>query len=262
MHGAEALRRYFAEYEKDARLVLPKTGLFTDLRFSLGSPEEAFPATEAERAEIERAAKAKGEWLKAPNGNPSELTPEQWVTVRTRAFKEWFGDWEKAARIEKLRDSVPVEISGREIEEGADIKSYRKNAKEYGSRLRGTYLNRDTGKRIAISMSGINEVLSHDASPSQFKSIAAIPQMVENGIYIESRENEDIKKHPDVGSYDYFVCGLKIGGADYTAKIVVANQRNGGTLLRPQTYTNREGRIAFNVVRHTQGRGRKQHALV
>ena len=227
MHGAEELRRYFAEYEKDARLVLPKTGLFTDLRFSLGSPEEAFSATEAERAEIERAAKAKGTWLKAPNGQDTKLTPKQWVTVRTRAFKKWFGDWEKAARIEKLRDSVPVEISGREIEEGADIKSYRKNAKEYGSRLRGTYLNRDTGKRIAISMSGINEVLSHDASPSQFKSIAAIPQMVENGIYIESRENEDIKKHPDVGSYDYFVCGLKIGGADYTAKIVVANQRNG-----------------------------------
>ena len=189
--------------------------------------EEAFPATAEERAGIEREAKGKGAWLKAPNGEPTNLTPEQWVTVRTRAFKEWFGDWEKAARIEKLRDSVPVEISGREIEEGADIKSYRKNAKEYGSRLRGTYLNRDTGKRIAISMSGINEVLSHDASPSQFKSIAAIPQMVENGIYIESRENEDIKKHPDVESYDYFVCGLKIGGADYTAKIVVANQRNG-----------------------------------
>ena len=199
-------------------------GYMGESRYSL---EETFPATEAERAEIERSAKAKGTWLKAPNGQDTKLTPKQWVTVRTRAFKEWFGDWEKAARIEKLRDSVPVEISGREIEEGADIKSYRKNAKEYGSRLRGTYLNRDTGKRIAISMSGINEVLSHDASPSQFKSIAAIPQMVENGIYIESRENEDIKKHPDVGSYDYFVCGLKIGGADYTAKIVVANQRNG-----------------------------------
>ena len=87
MHGAEALRRYFAEYEKDVRLVLPKTGLFTDLRFSLGSPEEAFPATEAERAEIERAAKAKGTWLKAPNGQDTKLTPKQWVTVRTAAFK-------------------------------------------------------------------------------------------------------------------------------------------------------------------------------
>ena len=55
---------------------------------------EAFPATTEEREGIEREAKAKGTWLKAPNGNPTKLTPEQWVTVRTRAFKEWFGDWE------------------------------------------------------------------------------------------------------------------------------------------------------------------------
>ena len=60
------------------------------LRYSM---EEAFPA------EIERAAKANGTWLKAPNGNPSELTPEQWVTVRTAAFKKWFGDWEKSATL-------------------------------------------------------------------------------------------------------------------------------------------------------------------
>ena len=59
---------------------------------------EAFSATAEERAGIEREAKAKGTWLKAPNGNPSELTPEQWVTVRTRAFKEWFGDWENDAK--------------------------------------------------------------------------------------------------------------------------------------------------------------------
>ena len=58
---------------------------------------EAFPATAEERSGIEREAKANGTWLKAPNGKPSKLTPEQWVTVRTRAFKEWFGDWEKAA---------------------------------------------------------------------------------------------------------------------------------------------------------------------
>lgn len=32
--------------------------------------------------------------LKAPNGKPSNLTPEQWVAVRTPTFKNWFGDWE------------------------------------------------------------------------------------------------------------------------------------------------------------------------
>jgi len=33
--------------------------------------------------------------LLAPNGKPSNLTPEQYKLVRTPAFKEWFGDWEK-----------------------------------------------------------------------------------------------------------------------------------------------------------------------
>ena len=32
--------------------------------------------------------------LLAPNGNPSNLTPEEYKLVRTPAFKEWFGDWE------------------------------------------------------------------------------------------------------------------------------------------------------------------------
>ena len=30
----------------------------------------------------------------APNGKPSNLNERQWVHVRTKAFKDWFGDWE------------------------------------------------------------------------------------------------------------------------------------------------------------------------
>jgi hypothetical protein len=40
------------------------------------------------------------EWMKAPNGEPTNLTERQWVQVRTPQFKEWFGDWEKHARAE------------------------------------------------------------------------------------------------------------------------------------------------------------------
>jgi hypothetical protein len=32
--------------------------------------------------------------LLAPNGKPSNLTPEQYKLVRTPEFKAWFGDWE------------------------------------------------------------------------------------------------------------------------------------------------------------------------
>lgn len=38
------------------------------------------------------------EWLKAPNGQPTNLTERQWIQVRTPSFKAWFGDWEKHAR--------------------------------------------------------------------------------------------------------------------------------------------------------------------
>ena len=49
---------------------------------------------EAEKSLIRETAQADGTYLKAPNGQPSKLTADQWETVRTRQFKEWFGDWE------------------------------------------------------------------------------------------------------------------------------------------------------------------------
>ena len=36
--------------------------------------------------------------LLAPNGKPSNLTERQYAQVRTKAFKEWFGDWESESR--------------------------------------------------------------------------------------------------------------------------------------------------------------------
>lgn len=33
-------------------------------------------------------------WLKAPNGEPTNLSQRQWLMVRTAAFKAWFGDWQ------------------------------------------------------------------------------------------------------------------------------------------------------------------------
>ena len=50
-----------------------------------------------EYAEVEAQYKGTDAWLKAPNGNPTNLSERQWVQVRTPSFKKWFGDWEKHA---------------------------------------------------------------------------------------------------------------------------------------------------------------------
>ena len=35
-----------------------------------------------------------GTFMKTPDGRPTKLTEKQWLQVRTKAFKEWYGDWE------------------------------------------------------------------------------------------------------------------------------------------------------------------------
>ncbi|UKI24885.1 MAG: hypothetical protein L6U61_11760 [Bacteroidales bacterium] len=61
-----------------------------DIDHSVRSSKEM----DEERLEIERKAKSDGTWLKAPNGKRTNLNERQWVDVRTKNFKEWFGDWE------------------------------------------------------------------------------------------------------------------------------------------------------------------------
>ena len=50
---------------------------------------------EKEKASIRKKAVADGTFMKAPNGKETNLTEDQWLAVRTAAFKSWFGDWEK-----------------------------------------------------------------------------------------------------------------------------------------------------------------------
>jgi hypothetical protein len=48
--------------------------------------------------------------LLAPNGKPSNLTERQYAQVRTKAFIDWFGDWEKFANVseELLEQAILV----------------------------------------------------------------------------------------------------------------------------------------------------------
>ncbi len=56
----------------------------SDIRFSLKEEKEKIVAD----------AKANGTYMTAPNGEKTKLDAEQWATVRTTNFKNWFGDWE------------------------------------------------------------------------------------------------------------------------------------------------------------------------
>ena len=47
----------------------------------------------AQEEEVRQKYFGTDQWLKAPNGKPTNLTERQWLQVRTPNFIKWFGDW-------------------------------------------------------------------------------------------------------------------------------------------------------------------------
>ncbi len=168
---------------------------------------------------ISATAIVRGNYLKAPNGADTNLTPEQWAMVRTKSFIRWFGDWMKPQRIEKLRRSKPVVVNGDEYVGNYELN--KKSAQKYIiDHLRGQYTNADTGDKIHVSNIGAQKVTSHGYNePIHLASVMYIPRMIEEAIFITEEPNT--KRKNEFETYRYYVCGLKIGGEDYTAKLVV-----------------------------------------
>ena len=66
-----------------------------ECRFDDGAIVPATFSLSLEKEAIKKEAVAAGTFMKAPNGKETNLTEDQWLSVRTAAFKNWFGDWEK-----------------------------------------------------------------------------------------------------------------------------------------------------------------------
>ena len=137
----------------------------------------------------------------------------------------WRLDEGAAERVEKLRAARPVEIGEN------DYKGlYELNAKSaFGyvmKHLRGKkYTISDTGEEVEIGQVGARKITTHDRYNKDYlRTFAAIPQMIENAVYLGEEPNE--KGNSKYDKYRYYACGLKIGGRDYTARLTIG-ERNG-----------------------------------
>lgn len=188
-------------------------------------PESTRNGGPTEEELIVERAKADGSYMKAPNGQPTKLTAKQWVQVRTKAFKEWFGDWERSARIEKLKNAESVEITGDEYKGKYELN--RASAKNWiKDNLRGEYTITDTGEKVFIGRKGVNKVTSHSiGNDAHLKILVAVPSMLEKAIFITEEKAE--KRNAQYPLYRYYVAGVNIGGIDYTVKLTIGVDENG-----------------------------------
>lgn len=88
-----------------------------DITLSNGLTYTQSLAIQKEMSDIKQQAIADGTFMKAPNGKPTKLNEKQWLQVRTKAFKEWFGDWEKAITKELPKGYAYRYITGNELDD-------------------------------------------------------------------------------------------------------------------------------------------------
>ena len=96
--GHSVANPYYRERTSPTRVLNDIDAYFTDGTIPEGNAPmfrtDISPEVREEMDAIVAEAKANGTYLKAPNGADTKLTPEQWAMVRTKNFKDWFGDWE------------------------------------------------------------------------------------------------------------------------------------------------------------------------
>lgn len=142
---------------------------------------------------IKKRAEAEGKFMKAPNGEDTKLSEDQWLEVRSRTFKDWFGDWELPHQEVKV-----VEASS---EHGfGNIKEARIWAKENIARVYSDEETRGKGE-IRISRSAIDKFLN-ESSISKSSSLDAhlstvkvLPTVISNSIIGE--KHSDYTKDSD-----------------------------------------------------------------
>ena len=156
---------------------------------------------EKEKAAVRKKAVADGTFMKAPNGKETNLTEDQWLAVRTAAFKNWFGDWEhdpqNASKVVDengeprvvyhgtdsqftVFDSSKVETSW--YSHGFYFSDKKSDAKSYGDNIVPVFLN--IRNPFMISKEGWFEELTLEDKPKKPElAVEAIATDTGNGFF-------------------------------------------------------------------------------
>lgn len=180
---------------------------------------------EKEKASIRKKAVADGTFMKAPNGADTNLTEDQWLSVRTAAFKNWFGDWEKVARfkaaVEKIMSMEPVAaISGQEFQKDG-IPLTEKVTKFWKERFNGIAISPELGE-VRLDLEGVKSSIGHGIGSLKSAAFACVEDVIRNGVVFDRQKNWKER------GYDTAVIAapVTIKGVEYVCEVVVEQRTN------------------------------------
>ena len=178
-----------------AKAIAEKTGKkFTALDYyytfmvQAGRERDAVGGLNQKEAEKEKEAVRKqyagtAQWMKAPNGKATNLTEEQWLTVRTPAFKAWFGDWEQVA------EAIP-KINVQNIQKAKTVlhELGNKPIENKATGIVASVSKRGRGKLISAETQRLSEANGYTTA-EHLLAAANTEQLFSNAVLSETRED-------------------------------------------------------------------------
>lgn len=179
--------------------------------------EEIRTQKEAVRKQYEGTAM----WMKAPNGKDTNLTEEQWLLVRTPAFKAWFGDWEVANALAFALHGTPVtSITGKEFQSDG-VKLTDKVPKWYAENFNGSVSHPELGE-VKLDLEGVKDSLGHGMGKEKAAAYAAVPYIIQHGIVYDRQSNWKQRGFDTA----VIIAPVEIGGEKYAGEVVVKRLPN------------------------------------
>ena len=179
MRTQEGKEEYTAlDYFKD-RFALRYGG--TDMRQN-GLYQSATDVPSAEKEAVRKQYEGTEQWMKAPNGKPTNLTEDQWVAVRTPAFKAWFGDWEAEAEKQKYLNTAPINVTEKKITKSGGV-----TARDAAFAWADAYLPVQVSTRfgeVEINRTSVKDSLGHGFSQKKLDAITSLPEGMKVAAFI------------------------------------------------------------------------------
>ncbi len=192
---------------------------------------------------IKQQAIANGTFMKAPNGKPTNLNEKQWLQVRTKAFKKWFGDWERLNDIKRF-DNVLVELKSEDVAQTSKdfarsaINWIENNPQENAKTVIG---------EVAITRRSVKDDFSHSKYADKLATLPAVKTILENGVYLGNKNDKDGKP---ITNY-YFAGTVKLDGNEKVVFIRVKKAKNSSARFYVHEVFTTEKRKKVNAFKTT-----------
>ena len=187
---------------------------------------------ENEKSAVRENYQGTDAWMKAPNGKPTNLTEEQWLAARTKAFRREYGNWDYDGNTQLTATDIGTEAIEARDKKPVDMRNTGEVDRWVREMLQGSSVTIDKdGAVVNFRKRGLSAGVTKARDRGRGRDInnrrlySKLKEIVQNSVYFDFREADEKHKSRMRGQ-DIYVSFLKAGENYYRVELVLDVNNN------------------------------------